>query len=93
MQEILNHAAFVPLPQNASETRVGDDLVVRQPINPFYEPVPLVKSEDTNEPHTNKSDQVVASLGKTVTIPTHTPLVDQGDVHLAKRPRVSFQLP
>jgi len=93
MQEILNHAAFVPLPQNASEVYIGDDLFVRQPINPFIEPVPLIKADNKDDTQLNKGDQVIAPSEGTEAISTYTPLVDQTHAPRAKRPKVSFQLP
>jgi len=91
MQEILNHASFVPLPRTACETRVGDDLVVQQEVDPFYETVTLVKPDD-------KVDNVANDTNPppSVTIedlPSKRTTLHQEEPHRAKRLKVSFQLP
>lgn len=91
MQEILNHASFVPLPRTACEARVGEDLVVQQEVDPFYEAVALVKPDD-------KVDHVAndTNLLPSVTIedlPSKLTTSPQEEPHRAKRAKVSFQLP
>ncbi|KAI9284162.1 P-loop containing nucleoside triphosphate hydrolase protein [Umbelopsis sp. AD052] len=91
MQEILNHASFVPLPRTACETGEGEDLNVQQEIDPFDEPVALVKPDD-------KVDHEAIGLNPppSVTIedpPLPSPILHPEEPHRAKRPKVSFQLP
>jgi hypothetical protein len=86
MQEILNHASFVPLPRTACETRVGEVSIVQQEVDPFYETVALVKMDD-------KVDHVANDLNPPPSVTIEELPLHQEESHRAKRPKVSFQLP
>ena len=92
MQDILNHASFVPLPQTATEVYDGDNLNVRQAIDPFYDPVPLVKLESKKDDQPEKDHEVAAESKPMGDLSTTSILIDQEDSHPKKRPKVSFQL-
>lgn len=93
MQDILNHASFVPLPQTATEVYDGDNLNVRQAIDPFYDPVPLVKLDSKEDDQPNKDNEAAAESKSTGDLATTSVPIDQEDSHRKKRPKVSFQLP
>jgi hypothetical protein len=90
MQEILNHATFVPLPRTASETRVGDELIVQQEIDPFYETVALVRPDDKVDHLQNDANPPPPVTIEEQSAPSTA--IRQEESHRAKRPKVSFQL-
>lgn len=95
MQDILNHASFVPLPRNIHEEHEAENLTVSQPIDPFHTPVPLVKLDKASiATEQNREDQTSALANNEILNATKHRAEDLDVTDPPrKRLKVSFQLP